>query len=192
MFKVQGVALRTSILACVLAFVMVLSGCNAAWVQTALNDLPVLIQMATSIASLVAVVKTAQPPSQQELYAIQNIGVQGTNGLKVIQALYNSYKSANSTTTLADIQAACTALNSNLAQLLTTAQIKDQALLARVTAAVMLITSTVNTFASLIPATPTSLSRGARRALKVRAETVPSPAMLRQMWAQQVGFPLSK
>lgn len=192
MFKVQGVKSSTSILAGVLILCMVLTGCSAAWVQTALNDLPVLIQMATSIASLVAVVKTAQPPSQQELYAIQNIGNVGTNGLKAILALYQSYKSANATTTIADIEAACTALNSNLQQLLAAAQIKDPALLARVTAAVTLITSTVNTFVALIPGTPVKMSRAAKASLKARAAGVPTPDGLRQMWLQQVGFPLSK
>lgn len=174
---------RTSALALILAAVMACSGCwfKAQWINTALQDLPVLIQMAESISSIVALTGQSQASSAQTINAIQNIGIVATDGLKAIQSLYNSYSSANATTTIQQIQAAGAALTSNLQQLLQAAQIKDPTLLARVTAAVNLIASTVNIFIGLIPTT--------KSGAKVNA-VVPKPADLRQAWAATVGTPL--
>lgn len=181
--------LKTASISVVLCCTMVLSGCwfKASWIQTALSDLPVLIQMAGSIMSLVALTKTGNAPSQQELAAIQQISTVAMNGLQAIQALYNSYTNSNATTTVQEIQAACQALVSNLQQLLTAAQIKDPALLNRISAAVGLIDSTVNTFLALLPKAATS--RVEAKAINAK---LPKPKDLRTAWLQQVGTPLLK
>lgn len=185
----------STLLALVLAATMILTGCwfNPAWVQDALNDLPVLIQMAEAILEIVSVTKTGTAPSPGEVAAINQIGAVATQGLTAIQNLYKSYTSANSTTTIADIQAAGAALVANLQSLLAAAQIKDPALLARVTSAVMLIVSTVNTVIGLLPASPSAADmRAAKAKAKSGATAVPKPADLRAAWQSQVGFALGK
>lgn len=182
--------LRVSATALVLTAVMLLSACwfKPQWIQTAEQDLPVLVQMAESIATIIALTQTPQAPSQQTVYAIQHIGDVATQGLKAIQALYNSYKSGNATTTIQEIEAAGQALTANLQQLLAAAQIKDDALLKRVAAAVDLIVSTVNTILSLIP-TP-AVSAKARKVVVKSA--LPTAKDLRSDWAARVGTPLVK
>lgn len=191
-----GVAIdkpKTTLLALALACVMAITGCwfNPAWLQDALNDLPVLVQMALSIAQIIAVTKSGTAPSSAEIAAINQISSVADQGLLAIQALYKSYTSANSTTTIADIKAAGNALVTNLNQLLQAAQIKDTALLARVTSAVNLIVSTVNTILGLLPASASASDvRLANRTAK--STTVPKPDDLRTAWQQQVGFALAK
>lgn len=179
--------LRVSATALVLSFVMALSACwfKAQWITTAEQDLPILINMAESIASLIALTKTVQTPTAAEVAAIQHIGDVATQGLQAIYASYQSYTSANATTTIAEIQAACGALTANLKDLLAAAQIKDQNLLNRVTAAVTIIVSTVQTFLSLVP-----LKASARKLSKSAAAALPTPSALKQAWADQVGTPI--
>ena len=147
-----------------------------------------IISMAESIASLIALTKTVQTPSPSEVAAIQHLGDVATQGLQAIQTAYQDYTSKNATTTIAQIQAGGAALVENLNQLLAAAQIKDQFLLNRVTAAVQLIVSTLNTFLALVPLS------GAKKAKlnKSAAAALPSASTLRQMWADQVGTPLVK
>jgi len=182
---------RSASIAVILCITMLFSGCNAAWIQDALNDLPVLVQMALSIAQIIAVTKTGTPASAQEIAAINQISSVATQGLTAIEALYKSYTSANSTTTIADIQAAGAALVANLNGLLQAAQIKDPALLARVTSAVGLIVSTVNTILSLLPKSSSPADLKAAKRLGSPAG-LPKPADLRAMWQSQVGFALAK
>lgn len=182
----SDVKLRTSALALLLAGVMACTGCwvKASWINTALQDLPVLIQMAESISSIVSLTATSASgtPNPQQLAAIQEIGTVATNGLQAIQAMYQSYSSANATTVVQEIQAAGSALTNNLQQLLAAAQIKDPMLLSKITAAVNLIVSTVSLFIGLIP----SLAKGAAKVKPV----VPKPDDLRQRWAATVGTPI--
>lgn len=179
---------RTTLIALMLCLSM-LTGCwfQAAWLQTALNDLPVLISMAQAILQIVAL--TGGTATPQEVASINQIGQVATAGLTAINNLYKSYSSANAATTITEIRAAGAALTANLSSLLAAAQIKDAALLAKVTAAVNLIVATVNTVISLLPA---STSSADMKAAKARAKTasVPKPADLKAQWQQQVGFAL--
>lgn len=184
-----------TVLALILASVMLVTGCwtTAQWLQIAINDLPVLIQMALSIAQIVGTVtgNPPNPPSDAEVAAINKIGNIANQGLTEIQALYDSYTSANATTVIPKIKAAGAALVANLQQLLTAAQIKNPALRARVTAAVDLIVSTLNTVIALLPQTVTNASmKAANKAAK--AAKIPTSTELRQAWLDKVGFALAK
>jgi hypothetical protein len=183
----------STILALILVATMALTGCwfNPAWIQDALNDLPVLIQMAEAILQIVSVTKTGSPASVGDIAAINQIGTVATQGLTAIQNLYKSYQSANSTTTIADIQAAGAALVANLQSLLQAAQIKDPVLLARVTSAVNLIVSTVNTIIGLLPASTSSADMKTAKQ-KAASAPIPKAADLRAAWLNQVGFALGK
>ena len=183
-----------TMLALLLSCVMLFSGCwfKAVWLQDALNDLPVLIQMAQAILQIISITKTDGVPNSSDVAAINNIGNVATEGLTAIQDLYKSYTSANSTTTIADIRAAGNALTTNLEALLQAAQIKNPALLARVTSAVNLIVSTVDTIISLLPASASSADMKAAKVRAAASVTVPKPADLRAAWLSQVGFALAQ
>ena len=169
-----------SLLAVVLAFTIATSACSSQWITVALQDLPVLTQMALNIATLAGTFSRQQ--NTADLAAIQNISAQTSRDLNLLLTLYNEYKANPSATTLGKIQAAVNAINQHLPALLESAHIANTLLTARVTAAVNLILATVNNFAALIPS---SSQVKARKAIG----PPPTTSDLKRQWNQHVCAP---
>ncbi len=172
-----------AVLALVLAATLALSGCSAQWINLALQDLPVLTQMALNIAALVSALGAAQQATPADIAVIQNISAQASRDLNLLQNLYNDYKTAPSAATLQKIQTLISGLNQRLGALLESGHISNPTLSARVTAAVNLILTTVNSFAALMPQNSVLTSR--------RVETGPLPGAkeLKKQWKQLVCAP---
>ena len=170
-------------LALVLAIAIASTGCSAQWIGIALQDLPVLTQMALNIATVVSTLASGQQASSADVAVIQNISAQASRDLNLLQTLYNEYKASPSMTTLQKIQNAIEDLNQNLPTLLQSAHISNATLSARITAAVNLILTTVNSFAALMPATSATTSRKAATATLLHAKD------LKKQWNQQVCAP---
>lgn len=170
-----------SLLALVLAISIAATGCSAQWINIALQDLPVLTQMALNITTLVGTF-SGKPQSTADLAVIQNISGQASRDLNLLLTLYNEYKANPNDATLARIGDAITAINQHLPALLEAAHISDPLLTARVTAAVNLILVTVNNFAALIP------SKQPVKARKL-AGPLPTASDLKRQWNQQVCAP---
>lgn len=166
------------VLAVLLIACMFATGCSSSWVTVALNDLPVLVQIATSIAGLASVVQTGSQASPAELQAIQNISTQAQGDLTLLQTLYTDYKAQPSASTIAKIEAAIATTQQNLPAMLQAAHIEDAVLQARITAAVNLVLTTVTAVGALIPnaSIPATAARVA----------VPTASQLRQAWSSQV------
>jgi hypothetical protein len=162
----------------VLAIVLILTtfnmSCTTSWVQVALNDLPVLIQIATAIISFF-------PAASQDAAVVAQISTQAQADLNLILSLYNDYKSTPTPTTLAKIQAAIADAQTNLPALLQAAHISNPALVQKVTAAVNIILTTIAAISALIPVS----AAGGFKAISGKA-TVPSASDLKKAWAQQV------
>lgn len=171
------------VLALVLAITITATGCTTQWITVALEDLPVLTQMALNIASLVSSLATSQQASTADVAVIQNISAQASRDLNLLETLYNEYKASPSATTLQKIQSVISDLNQNLPNLLQSARISNPTVSARITAAVNLIITTINSFASLMPQTsmPTSSKAPASRLLHAKD--------LRRQWNQQICAP---
>lgn len=171
------------IVALVLAIAIVTAGCSAQWISVALEDLPVLTQMALNIATLVSAVASGQQASSADVAVIQNISAQASRDLNLLQGLYNEYKANPNATTLQKIESVIADLNQNLPAVLQSAHVSNATLSARITAAVNLILTTVNSFASLMPqSTPTTARKAATASLV-------HPSDLRKQWNQQVCAP---
>ena len=65
-----------TILALVLAISLAATGCSAQWITVALQDLPVLTQMALNIATLVSTLASGQQVSPADTAVTQNISAQ--------------------------------------------------------------------------------------------------------------------
>jgi hypothetical protein len=167
------------LLALVLAISIAATGCSAQWINIALQDLPVLTQMALNLATLSSVLASGKQASSGDAAVIQNISAQASRGLSLLQTLYGEYKANPNATTLQKIQDAISDLNNNLPALLESAHISDATLSARITAALNLILTTVDTFASLIPQ---------KSAVTARRSVAPPPTPkdLKRQWNQQV------
>ncbi len=183
---------RTKVLlACVLLLTMFATGCSAQWINTALADLPVLVQMALNIASLVTALRSGNQLSASEAAGIQNIANEAGKDLSLLQSLYNDYKAHPSDATLQRIQNLIAELNANLPALLNATHVSDPEIAARVTAAVNLIQSTVGSFASLIPQNKAAIHAGPR-AVPVPLSEIVKPQELKKKWNEKVCAPTGR
>jgi len=175
------------LLALVLAIAIATTECSSQWINIALQDMPVLTQMALNIATLAATLASGNQASTADVAVIQNISAQASRDLNLLQTLYNQYKANPSASTRQKIQNVISDLNQNLPALLEAAHISSATLTARVTAAVNLILTTVNSFASLIPQSTIPQSTAAT-SQKTKV-SLPRPADLKRQWNQQVCVP---
>jgi hypothetical protein len=172
------------LLALVLVISIAATGCSAQWIRIALQDLPVLTEMALNIVALVGTMSEGKRTNNADLAVIQNISAQASRDLNLLQALYNEYEANPNDATLAKIQTVIAGLNQNLPALLESAHISNPLLVARVTAAVNLILGTVNSFAALIPQTSTMSAR-----IAVAPASIPTKQDLKRRWNAQVCAP---
>jgi hypothetical protein len=174
-------------LAVLLAISLITTGCTAQWISVALADLPVLLQMALNIGSLVTALQTGRQLSASEAQAIQNISAEASKDLNLLQTLYNQYQANPTASALKNIQSTAADIDQNLPALLQAAHIGDPTLSARVGAAVNLILATVTSFAALIPqpsGMPTARTGAAAPA--GRKAVIPQPGDLKKQWNQTV------
>jgi hypothetical protein len=153
-----------------------LTGCNPRWLERALADLPVLTQMALNIATLVSAF-SGQQTSTAESAAIRNISAEAARDLNLLDTLYREYQASPSQNSLQKIQGVISDMNRNLLALLQAAHISDVAMATRMSAAVNLILTTVNSFGALMPQA---------RMPHTRLAPVPQARELKRQWNQQV------
>jgi len=175
-----------AVLAVLLAISLLATGCTAQWISVALADLPVLLQMALNIGSLVTTLQSGQQLSASEAQAIQNISSEASKDLNLLQTLYNQYQASPTASALQKIQSTVADINENLPALLQAAHIADPVLSARVGAAVNLILATVTSFAALIPQA-SGMPTGRLAAAQIgKKATIPHPQDLKKQWNQTV------
>lgn len=175
----------TIVLGLALCIALLATACSANWISVALEDLPVLTQMALNIGSLATTLQSGQQLTPAEAAAIQNISAQAGKDLNLVQALYTEYKQDPNPATIQKIQAAIADINQNLPALLQAAHIGNAALSAKISAAVNLILTTVDSFALLIPQ---SSPVGAVQVSNQKS-TLPHAADLKKQWNQQICGP---
>jgi len=165
-----------TLLALVLAIAIAATGCSSQWINLALQDLPVLTQMALNITTLASTLASGQQASAADTAVIQNISAQASRDLNLLQSLYSEYKANPNGTTLQKIQNVISNLKQNVPALLESAHIGNPVLSARIAAAVSLILTTVNRFAALIP----QPSPSASTAQKLYAGPAPGPERVKE------------
>jgi hypothetical protein len=143
--------------------------------------------MALNIASLVVTLQSGQQLSAADATAVQNISNEASKDLNLLQTLYNQYKASPDAGTLQKIQSTMAAINQNLPALLAAVHVSDPVEAARITAAVNLILTTVQSFAALMPATVNTSQKVAGRKL-----VIPNAKDLKKQWNQQVCAPTGK
>ena len=116
------------LIAAVLALTIAATGCSAQWINVALQDLPVLTEMALNIASLVGTLGSGKQASSADVAVVQNISAQASRDLNLLQTLYTEYKSNPNSATLQKIQNVISGLNQNLPALFQSAHISSATL----------------------------------------------------------------
>jgi hypothetical protein len=184
----SAISKSKTVLAIVLSISLITTGCSAQWLSIALADLPVLIQMALNIGTIVTTLESGKQISAADAAAIQNISAQASKDLNLLATLYNQYKADPSATTLEKIQSVIADINQNLPALLQAAHIGAPVLSARIAAGVNLILTTVASFASLIPQMSTF---AAAQKVARQQVAIPKERDLKKQWNLQVCGPTS-
>jgi hypothetical protein len=174
-----------TVLAILLVVSLLATGCSAKWISVALADLPVLVQMALNMGTVVTTLESGKQLTAAEAAAIQNISAESSKDLNLLQALYNEYKTTPNASTIQKIQSAIADMNQNLPALLRASHVADPALSTRITAAVNLILTTVNSFATLLP----QVAAPVHARLAHAKTSVPHAKDLKKQWNQQVCGP---
>lgn len=154
----------------ILALALVISGCSAAWIQTAIDDVPVVLQIATSIISIIQTANGVEDP------AVMNEATQAAaaakNDLQTLQTLVTDYQAAaaaDKPNFVGKIDAALAVSQKDLSAILAAFHVKNQNLQLTVATSVGLALSTLAAIQALIPA----------QAAKVSAAKPPKPAALK-------------
>ncbi len=142
--------MKRAILGVLLASVMVWQACTIpAWVNTAEQDAEVAVPIA---ASLVDVIDPALAP----------VVTLVEDGFSALVKTLDAYKASPTATNLQAVQAAFEAVNGNVQQLESAAQIKNAATQTTVTSVVALLTQAVTEIAALVPPAAATTSMQAR------------------------------
>ena len=138
------------------AAVIVLEGCAIPnWVNVALNDLPTILNIATTVATIVAdaVSGGVLTPAVAAIIATATAAI--NVAIPIIQKLINDYQANPSASLVTQIKTALLDVQANLGSILTAAHIDNVALRATITTAMGLAIGVVTAILSLLPvATP--------------------------------------
>jgi len=170
--------LSTSLLVGVLSLALVVSGCSTAWIQVAINDAPVVLQIVLSILQIADV--AAVP-------AAQAAGTQAQADLKLLQQFLNDYKAAQAGSTeqnvaLKNIGAALSAAQTDISGILAAVHVKDPNKQAAITAGLGVALSVLVSIESLLPASPAPAAAKAKT-----ASSLPSAKEVRKQFNAAVG-----
>jgi hypothetical protein len=140
------------------AVVVTEEGCNTQqWLTVLQQDLPVLVQIALSIAGIVGAAKGSGGVDPAIATEIQTASTEVSAGLKAIQDLVASYKTAEASqkqTILGEIIAGLTAVQGNLQEVLSVAHVSNVALQTTISTSIGLALSAVLAILTLMPKVP--------------------------------------
>jgi len=146
-------SLGRMVLALLLCFTMVWSGCSTSWIGEAEQIVAALMPAAANLVALVAALE-GKGVSAADLQVIQSAGTQAGADLQLIQSLVAAYEKADASAQpgiLNQIQSAINAVQGNLQGLLPALHIKDTATQTKITAVIGILLSEVQSLAAIVP-----------------------------------------
>jgi hypothetical protein len=163
-----------------LCIMLVVSGCSTGWIQVALNDLPVVLQIVVNILAISDVAAIPQA---------QSAGAQAQTDLQLVQKLVNDYKAApagSQNAVLADLQKALEAANTDISAILSAVHIANPQKQTAITAAIGVALSTLLAIETLLPQpTPVPVTTARKAVAPVKP---PSPSDVRNAYNRAVKF----
>lgn len=143
-----------SFVSSILVLALVISGCSTAWIDVALKDLPIVISIVTSILSIADV--SAIPQAQAA-------GAEAQKDLQVLQSAIADYKAAKDAASQANalvkVQAAISAAQSHLGDILAAVHVSNPAKQAAISAGVGVALSVLASVQALLPSNAPKVSR---------------------------------
>lgn len=155
-----------------------LAGCSTSWIDVALKDLPVIVSIATTVATIVADALSGGVLSPAIAAIIQTAATAVSAALSVVSQLVTQYEANPSASIVTKIQDALATVQANLQSILNAAHIDNPALQATITGIIGLALSVVSALISILPA-PAPVSAKAAKTMTVGAAKIPSASQLR-------------
>jgi hypothetical protein len=160
-------------MAMVLCGTMMWTGCSTAWIGEAEQIVAALIPAAANILTLVTAIH-GQSVSAEDLKTIRSAGSQVGADLQLIESLMAVYQKADAASQpglLSQIQAATSAVQSDISGLLPALHIQDAATQAKVTAVIGVVLSEVESLSAIVPlinpsSSPAMMTMAAKQAKK--------------------------
>ena len=133
---------------------LVLEGCDAQkWISIALSDLPVILQIAESIISIVGA--ASGQDTAADVAQAQNAAAQAKQALLTAQSLIQQYQASPTGDLLSKIDAALVAAQTNLSSVLSVLHIANPTLQATIAASIGSALTIVVALQALVPPPPT-------------------------------------
>lgn len=147
---------------------LTMEGCTTDWITTAINDLPTIVSIATTVATIVADALGAGAISPAVAAVIKLASDAAQVALATVQQLVNDYKANPNASTLAKIKTGLLDVQANLGQILDAARIENVTLRTVITATMGLAITVLTQILSLLPAstTPTAMKAQVSVAIK--------------------------
>jgi hypothetical protein len=147
-----------------------LVGCNTDWITTAINDLPTVVSIATTVATIVATALGAGTITPAVAAIIKTAADAAAAALAVVQQAVKDYQANPSATLLQKIKITLLDIQGNLGQILDAAHIENTALRVVITATVGLAITVLTQIISLLPVTTVTvaLKNTAQKAMAIK------------------------
>jgi hypothetical protein len=142
---------------------VLMEGCNATtWITMALNDLPVILQIITSILAVIGAAKGSVSASAMAI--AQKAANDASAALLEAQTFIKQYQANSSTTLLGQIDDALTTAQSQLGAILGVLHVTDTALQATLAAGIGSALTIIVAIQALVPVTPVATVKRAELA----------------------------
>lgn len=136
-----------------------LTGCDTSWINTAVADIPVIVQIADSLVAVAATASGNAAVTPAAIAAV-NVGAAAAKAaLTTLQQLITAYSAQKTPTTLSTIDVTLTTIEGNLNGILTAFHVDDANLQTAITSGVALALSTIAAIQLLVPAASTATAR---------------------------------
>jgi hypothetical protein len=166
----------------------VLEGCTAPnWVNVAVADLPTIINIAGTVASIVADALSGGVLAPAIAAAIAVAANAAKVAVPIIQQLIADYNANPSASIVAKIKTALVDLQGNLSQILDAARVIDPVLRATITGAIGLAIGVITGIMSLLPA-PVAVAGAKKAQMKAQGAWVTKPTDASTITAQLNAF----
>lgn len=156
---------KVALVAGVAGGAVTMEGCNPSqWIETALNDLPTILQIVTSILSIASAAGGSSPTILAE---VTEYGSKAKTALETAQSVVNSYKTAAGSQKpglLGQLDAALLAAQENLQGILSVFHVSDTVVQTTVAAAVGSAITVILAIQALVPPPPVASAKRARLA----------------------------
>lgn len=147
---------------------LIMSGCNVDWINTAINDLPTIVNVVGTVLAIVASVTTLNPAIG---LAITTAATAAKVALAVVQQAVNDYKANPSATLLEKIKTTLLDVQANLGQILDAAHVVNLALRTVIIGATGLAITVLTQILSLLPANTTGAALAAQSKAAIKPLT---------------------